>query len=152
MKGIDLLKKIAEQQEEILGLFKVMDRNVKELMNQQINAQKISRAPSVSTTPLNEEEDKIFDFGSSPGTVRRQKTIKVFGYVQRTGGMPIPDVSVTFWNDKNEEVLKRITSVNGYWEGRLPAGKYALEYSGEKVRSINKVVELDNSMNELEIS
>lgn len=129
----------------------ILDRNVKQLMNQRMPVPRASAVPSVSTTPLTPEEEDLFSFKSNPGPVHRPKTIKVFGYVQRTGGIPIPDVVVTVWDNDDKEVMKRITSVNGYWEGRLPAGKYALEYSGDNVRPVNKVILIDDTMDKLEI-
>jgi len=148
MKGIELVKEMHDMLKELSQKVDILDRNVKDLMNQRVATASV---PSISAAPIDPEEEKIFDFNSAPGAVRRSKTIKVFGFVQRSGGMPIPNVMITVWNDKDEEVMKRITSKNGYWECRLPVGRYGIEYSGQGVRTINKTITLTSDMEHLEV-
>ena len=144
MKGIDILQKIAEQQEEMLQLFKVLDRNVKKLMNQKPQAP--AAMPSALMGDGEEKAQKRIKGGFT-----REKTIKVYGQAQRTGGIPIQNVKVTVFDAEDTEVVSRITNENGYWQARIPAGDYVAEYSHESFNAVNKVFKITNKMDEYKV-
>lgn len=144
MKAVDLLQKILDKVEVMEKRIDVIDRNVKQLMNSKV----IQKKPVVAVSP--KEDDDLFNF-KDIGSVSRKKTIKTYGYTKKSGGIPIENVIVTVWNEKNDEVLKRTTNKNGYWEGRLGQGTYSIEYKKDGFTAVNKVFEIKKDMEECEV-
>ena len=85
---------------------------------------------------------------SQPETVSQQKVkklllgaVKVFGYIVNKSKVPLVGVQVKLYDDKNELVKDLKTDDNGYWEVRLPGGRYGVEYLHKNFKPINKTIE-----------
>jgi hypothetical protein len=145
MTGIELLNRIADRIDELSQKVDILDRNVKQLMNQK--SKPVAVAAVESQAPEIKEPEDIFSFKE----VKRKRSSKVFGYIKRKGGIPVDKVLVTIWNGRNEQVLQRMTNSNGYWEGRLEVGRYSVEYKKDGLRPINKIVEVAGDRESLEV-
>ena len=145
MKGMEILQKLADDVEEIKKTLLVLDRNVKQLMNQKAQAPLIGLSAHAAGGEVANSQKRV------TGGFARAKTIKVYGNVQRTGGIPIQNVTVTVFDANDKEAAKRITNENGYWQARIPAGDYVVEYSHEKFNAINKVFKINNEMDEYKV-
>ena len=145
MKGIDILQKLADDVDEMKKTILVLDRNVKKLMNQKPQAPLAAPTAQPAGGEVEGTQKRI------KGGFTREKTIKVYGNAQRTGGMPIQNVKITVFDAKDKEVASRITNENGYWQARIPAGQYVVEYSHESFNAVNKVFKIDNKMDEYKV-
>lgn len=147
MKASELLEKLVSQVESLTQKVDVMDRNIKQLLNKKPEEQKTQ--PKLPTVKA-EDSQQDFQF-KSLREVKREKTVRVFGYVKRTGGIPMTDVVISVFDSKDKIMMTRSTNDRGYWEGRLPIGKYVIEYKKDGFSAINKVFEITSNMDELEI-
>ena len=85
---------------------------------------------------------------SQPESVSQQKvkklllgSVKVFGYIVNKAKVPLVGVQVKLYDDKSELVKDLKTDDNGYWEVRLPGGRYGVEYLHKNFKPINKTIE-----------
>lgn len=67
--------------------------------------------------------------------------VKVFGYVINKRKQPIIGVQVKLYDESNELVKDLKTNDDGYWEVRLPAGRYGVEYLHKNFKPVNKTIE-----------
>ena len=67
--------------------------------------------------------------------------VKVFGYVVNKSKQPIIGVQVKLYDESNELVKDLKTNDDGYWEVRLPAGRYGVEYLHKNFKPVNKTIE-----------
>ncbi len=140
-----------------------IDANVK-LLNNKVNKLSIATpappsakkappraapGPSSSSSPL---KNVVIDQapGTSSGALVIGK-IRTFGYILNKQKMPLDNVSVNIYNQDNELVRNIKTNKDGFWEARLPSGRYGLEYIHSNFKPINLVVNLDDSMKEYEV-
>ena len=80
---------------------------------------------------------------SSPQKVKKLLlgAVKVFGYVVNKSKHPIVGVQVKIYDESNELVKDIKTNDDGYWEVRLPGGRYGVEYLHKNFKPVNKTVE-----------
>lgn len=80
---------------------------------------------------------------SSPQKVKKLLlgAVKVFGYVVNKTKHPIVGVQVKIYDESNELVKDIKTNDDGYWEVRLPGGRYGVEYLHKNFKPVNKTVE-----------
>ena len=67
--------------------------------------------------------------------------VRVFGYVINKSKQPIIGVQVKLYDESNELVKDLKTNDDGYWEVRLPAGRYGVEYLHKNFKPVNKTIE-----------
>lgn len=67
--------------------------------------------------------------------------VKVFGYVINKSKQPISGVQVKLYDETNELVKDLKTNDDGYWEVRLPGGRYGVEYLHKNFKPVNKTIE-----------
>lgn len=69
--------------------------------------------------------------------------------------LPLSQVDVKIFNDKDELVKETKTNRAGHWVSHLPAGKYAVSFSGEvdgkKLSPINKIFVVPEGVSEFEV-
>ena len=142
---MEILQKLADDVEEIKKTLLVLDRNIKQLMNQKPQAPSTGPTAQAAGGEVTSAQKRI------KGGFTREKTIKVYGQAQRTGGIPIQNVKVIVFDAEDTEVVSRITNENGYWQARIPAGDYVAEYSHESFNAVNKVFKITNKMDEYKV-
>ena len=64
---------------------------------------------------------------------------------------PIPDVQVAIFNDENEVIKTRKTDSHGYWEVRLPSGKFSVQYTHKNFKPINLNIILEDGITDFEV-
>ena len=77
--------------------------------------------------------------------------IKAFGYIVNKAKQPISDVVVNIYNEKSETIRSMKTDAEGYWDARLPAGKYGVEYLCKKFKPINRTINLQDNLTEYRV-
>ncbi len=144
--AIDSIYHIEQSLSELLRRFQVVEDNVKLINN------KLSKLSKPNPLPLVKSD-------SSPSpAVSQQKVenlvlgnIKLFGYIVNKAKQPLPSVVVNVY-DSNSKLVKNLkTNSDGYWEVRLPAGKFGVEYIHKKFKPVNKTVDLVDGTKEVEV-
>ncbi len=144
--AIDSIYHMESMLEEMMNRLKVVEDNLKLLNNKVGKLNKPTPLPPVKVDH------------SPPPASRQQKVenlvlgnIKLYGYIVNKAKMPIPDVVVNVY-DSSSKLIKNIrTDGDGYWEVRLPSGKFGVEYIHKRFKPVNKTVELTNDTKEFEV-
>lgn len=76
---------------------------------------------------------------------------KVFGYIKTTSMKPVFGASVKVFDIENNLVKDISSDKDGYWECRLPKGKFNCEILMGTMKLINRNFELNDEIKELEI-
>lgn len=134
----------------------VIDDNVKILSNK---ISKLLKSPSPAAVEQKSRVVAAVVKDSSPQNSPRQQkveklllgNIKVFGYIVNKEKIPLNNVSVKVYSDKNEIVKDHHTNADGYWEVRLPSGRYGVEYIHKNFKPINRTIELSETDREYEV-
>lgn len=131
--AIDAIYKIEEKINELEKRFKSTDGKLDLIL---AKLDKLSRP-----TP-------VVKIDSQQKNVSQQKVkklllgaVKVFGHIVNKGKKPLVGVQVKIYDESNELVKDLKTDDNGYWEVRLPAGRYGVEYLHKNFKPVNKTIE-----------
>jgi len=144
--AIDAIYSMEKTLEELLKRMQVVEDNLK-LMNN-----KLSKLPKPTPFPPVKNN-------TSPGTPARQQkveklllgNIKLYGYIVNKVKVPISDVIVNIYDTNNKLVKNVKTNEDGYWDVRLPPGKFGVEYIHKKFKPVNKTVDLVDGTKECEV-
>lgn len=139
----------------------VLDTNLK-ILNSKMNKNKqdqaigstpekslgspISGMPSASPGIAGGDYDKTKQI--TPQNAKKQSpklvlgNIKVFSNVKTAGGKSVDGMTVNIFDIENDLIRNIVTDSNGFWECRLPVGKYSIEMIHPKLKTINKQFEL----------
>jgi len=77
--------------------------------------------------------------------------IKIYGYIMNKMRQPVENVVVNIFDINNKLVKTNKTNNDGYWDSRLPSGKYNIEYIHNKFKPINKEIEVPKNVKEYEV-
>lgn len=69
-------------------------------------------------------------------------SIKVFSRIKTASGKPVDGMTINIFDKENDLIRNLITDKDGYWECKLPSGKYSIEMIHPKLKTINKEFEL----------
>jgi hypothetical protein len=78
-------------------------------------------------------------------------SVKTYGYLINRMKEPVMDVVVNIYDSSNKLVKSNKTNNDGYWESRLPSGKFNIEYIHSKFKPINKEIEVPKNVKEYEV-
>lgn len=153
--AIDKIYEMEEDLKYIKQYVQLIDNNLK-LLNNKLG--KIEKA--LENQPVAQPNQKITATPGTPPPPQKERKdseklvlgkIKTFGYIVNRTKQPISDIDVQVYDEDNEVVKRRKTDSDGYWEVRLPPGKYGVEYRQEGYRPINKTILLDRTMKSFEV-
>ena len=95
---------------------------------------------------------------SSQNQVSQQKVeklllgkVRVYGKIVNKALQPLNGVVVNVYDKTNEVVKSLKTDVEGFWEVRLPAGKYGVEYLHKNFKPVNRTIEFSDSQKSYEV-
>jgi len=149
--AIDTIYEILDRIDLLDKRVQVIDDNVKLLSNK---ISKINKNVAVAATA----SPVIREPSANQPTQKQQKVdrlvlgnIKMHGYIVNKAKVPIFDVVVNVYDNVNKLVKNTKTNNDGYWEVRLPSGKYGVEYINKKFKPINRVVELAEDIIDYEV-
>ena len=77
--------------------------------------------------------------------------VKTFGYIKNKEKEPIAEVEVNIFDQDNEVIKRRKTDKQGYWEVRLPPGRYGVEYIQKGYKPINVFIDIEKNIKEFEV-
>lgn len=78
--------------------------------------------------------------------------IRVFGNIVNKNREPLLGVQVNIYDEENELVKEVKTNDSGFWEVRLPSGRYGVEYLHKNFKPINRTIELKEGIKTFEVS
>lgn len=144
--AIDSIYSIEETLKELSARMQVMEDNLKLLNN------KVSKLAKSNPLPL-VKDDIIPDPPSRQQKVEKLVlgNIKLYGYIVNKAKFPIADVVVNVYDEHNKLVKNVRTNSDGYWESRLPSGRFGVEYIHKKFKPVNKTIELLDDTKEYEV-
>jgi hypothetical protein len=76
---------------------------------------------------------------------------KVFGYIKSTSMKPVSGARIKIFDNINDLVKDLTSDKDGFWECRLPAGKFNCEIIVGNFKALNRNFELKEETKELEI-
>jgi hypothetical protein len=78
-------------------------------------------------------------------------SIKVFSRVKTSSGKPVDGMTINIFDKSNDLIRNLLTDKDGYWECKLPHGKYSIEMIHPKIKTINKEFELSREVKSYEV-
>jgi len=152
--AVDEIYKISKDSDLIVQYLKLIDTNMKILLNKMNKIDKALEGrkeptpiPIITATP-----------GTPPPSASKKEAsglvigrVKVFGYIANRSNDPIYGVEVNIFDDENQIIKKRKTDKEGYWEVRLPGGEYSVEYIQKGYKPINRSIALGKTMASYEV-
>lgn len=148
--AIDAIYDILSKIEIIDKRVQVMDDNIKLLSNK---VSKLSKNAAVAAVSATAKAPRKAAEPSLPKSIDRLVlgNIKTYGYIVNKAKIPIGEVVVNVYDNKNKLVKNTKTNQDGYWEVRLPPEKYGVEYIHKKFKPINRVITLENGTSSFEV-
>ena len=77
--------------------------------------------------------------------------VKVFSKLLTPSKQPIPDVNVKIFSFDNKVLRNILTDRGGYWDARLPPGRYRVTMDHSNFKTIERNIVLDDSMKVYEV-
>jgi hypothetical protein len=77
--------------------------------------------------------------------------VKVFSRILTPAKQPIPDVNIKVFSFDNKLLRNVLTDRDGYWDARLPPGRYRLTMDHSNFKTIERSIVLDKSMTSFEV-
>ncbi len=152
--AIDIVYELSEKIDLIMRKLDVIDTNIK------LSNNKSSKLNKTVNSLRQEIKDLEGNVASSPSEqiVKSGKEgplvlgkIKTFGRIVDPKLRPIPNVLVKVYNSDGDIIKTRNTDREGYWDVRLPAGEYGLEYIQKGFRPASTKFELTENMESFEV-
>lgn len=148
--AIDAIYTLLEKLETVEQKIDQLDQNVK-LINNKLNSFKPKQQVKASV-PGSRTAKTVAKTSPSPAakSVNNEPklvlgNITVFGEIKTKDGQDIKDVLVNIYSEDNELLKSTRSGKGGYWETRLPPGRYGVEYIHDRFKPVNSVIEVDNS-------
>ena len=76
--------------------------------------------------------------------------VKLYGYIKNSSMFPIRGVNVELYKD-GKQVRKILTDKEGYWEARIPSGRYIVKYIHHKFKPVSKDITISDKDKEFEV-
>ena len=76
---------------------------------------------------------------------------KVYGYIKTTSMKPVIGATVRIFDSTNSLIREVTSDKDGYWESRLPSGKFSSEILIGGIKPINRAFELLTDIKEFEL-
>jgi len=152
--AIDIIYELNDKVDLLTKKIEVLDANMRLANNKLAKFSKVlnvigeiqsAKNPGVKTLP----SERIVPSGKEGGLVLGK--IKTFGRVVARGQKPIKDVLIKVYNESGDIIKTRQTDSDGYWDVRLPPGKFGIEYIHKNFKTINLTIELSNDIEEFEV-
>jgi len=169
--ALEIILELPSILKKIENKIDVLDTNLK-ILNSKINKMKSEpqqvKQPDVQIMPSEKEESEetVQRPMATPGGAERPQpqansqrepakltigNIKVFSRVKTSTGKPVDGMTINIFDRSNDLVRNLITDKDGYWECKLPHGKYSIEMIHPKIKTINKEFELSKEIKSYEV-
>jgi hypothetical protein len=175
--ALEILLELPSTLKRLEAKINVLDTNLK-ILNSKLNKMKLAQEsePEGSHSDLEKEkgieEVKKFLPSATPGPELEKEQvdrntnskeislpkklvlgpIKVFSTIKTSTGRPVDGMKINIFDHTNDLVRQLNTDKNGYWECKLPSGKYSLEMIHPRLKTMNKNFELKKDIKEFEVT
>jgi len=133
-----------------------MDKRIKNLEG--LVTLLINKVDKLNKKPAASAPAAVVKVDSSQNQVSQQKVeklllgkVRVYGKIVNKALQPLNGVVVNVYDKTNEVVKSLKTDVEGFWEVRLPAGKYGVEYLHKNFKPVNRTIEFSDSQKSYEV-
>lgn len=155
--AIDIIYNLYEKFELFEKKLQAIDDNIKILNNKITKINKVGNnliEQKPTSQPVNPVEvtstnDESVNIGKPEKLVLG--SVKVFGYIVNRMREPVQDVVVNIFDNENKLIKSAKSNNDGYWDFRLPAGTYSMQYIHSKFKPINKNISVPNNVKEFEV-
>ena len=117
---------------------KILEESAKPFASSSLKAE---AKPIIKEEVKESEEEGSFVIGK----------IKVFSRLLTPSRTPIPDVNIKIFNFQNKIIRNLLSDKDGYWECRIPPGRYRLTMDHSNFKTIEKDLELGNNIKSYEV-
>jgi hypothetical protein len=159
ISAIDAIYQIFDKINDLEKRIQVIDDNIKILnnkitkLNKNVSQETSKSIPTATTTPQPTFNDS--DLASTTQSRDAERLLlgptKVYGYIMTRARQPISDVIINIFDSNKKLVKTNKTNSDGYWESRLPAGSYVVEYIHSKFKPVNKEIDIAKNIKEYEV-
>lgn len=157
--AIDAIYHILEKIDDLGKKIQVIDDNIKILnnkvtkLNKNVMQEPAKSMPTASATgqPIMTGLDS--DVSNTPREPDRLLLgpIKIYGFIMNKMRQPVENVVINIFDNTNKLVKSNKSNSDGYWESRLPSGKFNIEYIHNKFKPVNKEIEIPKNVKEYEV-
>jgi len=158
ISAIDAIYQILEKIDGLDKKFQIIDDNIKILNNKitKLNKNVSQEAPRAMPTAVAVGQPVFNPTEEDSGASREVERlvlgpVKIYGYIMNKMRQPVENVVVNIFDLNNKLIKTNKTNIDGYWESRLPTGKYNIEYIHNKFKPINKEIEVPKNVKEYEV-
>lgn len=146
ISAVDAIYLLLEKVDLLDKKISVVDTNIKLLSNKvsKISSNSALAASAAASPPAPNKPD-----AKQPALVGQQKVeklvlgnCKAYGYIVSKSKVPIEGVSVNIFDETSSLIKSSPTDSDGYWEVRLPPGRYGVEYIHKNFKPINRTITL----------
>lgn len=170
--ALEIILELPSILKKIENKIDVLDTNLK-ILNSKINKIKIeeSNQPKQKEILANiddQDQEFIARPTATPGNASQNSSlasgvqkvapklvlgsIKVFSSIKTSTGKPVEGMTINIFDSSNDLIRNLITDKDGYWECKLPHGRYSLEMIHPKLKTINKQFDLSKDMKSYEVT
>jgi hypothetical protein len=156
--AIDIIYSLLDKVDLLDKKIDMIDTNVKHLNNKVSQIRNSVNAGPSRAKPGLPSQPSAQPSAVAPNTIQKSEvaklvlgSIKVFGYIADKNRVPITDVVINVYNQQSELVKSESSNKDGHWEVRLPSGRYGVEYSHSRFKSINRTISLEEDMSAYEV-
>ena len=155
--AIDAIYSLLERVDLLDKKIDMIDTNVKHLNNKvsKISTGVVQRPNSVAASM---PEASAVPSASVPSSYKKVDVqnvvlgaIKVYGYIVDKNMVPITEVIVNVYDENSSVIKSESSNRDGYWEVRLPSGRYGVEYSHARFKPVNKTIILSDGISSYEV-
>ena len=134
----------------------VLDKRLKNLEG--LITLAVKKLDKLSKKPAASAPSAVAKVDSSQNQVSQQKVeklllgkVRVYGKIVNKALQPLNGVVINVYDKTNEVVKSLKTDVEGFWEVRLPGGKYGVEYLHKNFKPVNRTIEFSDSEKSYEV-
>lgn len=155
--AIETIFTLEEKLDKITAKIDLLDVTIGNLNNKiYVLNSKISELSNLAPTPY---VGGVPSASVPSGSVTKQAqssslvlgNVRVFGYILNQSKMPIRDVYVRVFSSDNSVIKETSTDSDGYWECRLPSGRFGVEYTHKNFKPVNRPVTIPEGVSSYEV-
>ena len=172
--ALEIILELPSILKKIENKIDVLDTNLK-ILNSKLNKIRQSEdlpanqsqkqiAQEAKVIPQDEEPAKSMPIavpGGVPATEQKQArqvsnklvlgATKVYSSIKTASGKPVDGMTINIFDEHNDLIRNILTDKDGYWESRLPAGRYSVEMIHPKLKTINKEFQISKDTKSYEV-
>ena len=116
--------------------------------NKPVNKESNKPPKAVSDNSLNQKNYTSSTVQENSGLILGK--VKLYGYIKNSSMFPIRGVNIELYKD-GKQVRKILTDKEGYWEARIPSGRYIVKYIHHKFKPVSKDITISDKDKEFEV-